>query len=60
MRSPRETDAASEMFFLFNTVQECLLYLCRLTGFDWLIFTCFNAAQNLNLTMRTRTTKNLK
>ena len=32
MRSPREMDAPSEMFFfLFNTVQECLLYLCGLT-----------------------------
>ena len=32
MRSSREMDARSEMFFfLFNTVQECLLYLCKLT-----------------------------
>ena len=32
MRSPREMDVPSEMFFFsFNTVQECLLYFCRLT-----------------------------
>ena len=35
MLSPREMNAPSEMFFfLFNTIQECLLYLCRLT--DWI------------------------
>ena len=32
MGSPREMDAPPEIFFfLFNAVQERLLYLCRLT-----------------------------
>ena len=62
MRSPSKMDAPSEMFFfLFDMIPGCLLNLsAQAYKFDWLIFTYFNATKNLNLTTRTRTTKNLK
>ena len=52
MRSPREMNAPSEMFFfLFNTVQECLGYFIfvdsRIRLVDFYVFQC-NSKPKLN------------
>ena len=61
MRSSREMNGALQNVFHLVQYGSGMFTLSLLAhGFDWLIFTYFNATQNLNLTMSTRTTKNLK